>query len=79
MRRTKLIWCFVFVCWLLPNLVHAQFTETKEITKHFKISPETIIEITNKYGKIDIKNWDKDSVVFEIKITKTNKNGEHIP
>lgn len=68
MNRIKLIWCFVFISWLLPNLAHAQFTETKEISKHFKISPKTQIEISNKYGKIDIKNWDKDSVVFEIKI-----------
>lgn len=68
MRRIKLMWCFVFACWLLPSLALAQFTETKEISKHFKISPETQIEISNKYGKIDIKNWDKDSLVFEIKI-----------
>lgn len=73
MKRIKLMWCFVLVCWLLPNLAQAQFTETKEINKHFKVSPETQIEITNKYGKIDIKNWDKDSVLFEIKIKVEEK------
>lgn len=73
MIRLNKIWCVVLVCWLLPNMVHAQFTETKEVTKYFKILPETQIEITNKYGKIDIKSWDKDSVLFEINIKVEEK------
>lgn len=51
-----------------PLFAHAQFTETKEISKRFKVTPETRIEISNKYGKIELNTWDKDSVVFEIKI-----------
>ena len=54
--------------WLMPEWASAQFTETKEITKEFKVTPETRIELANKYGKIDIKTWEKDSVVIEIKI-----------
>jgi len=73
MRKINLIGYFIFVCWLMPNLALAQFTETKEITKHYIIKSETQIEITNKYGKIDIKTWEKDSIVFEIKIRVEEK------
>lgn len=53
---------------MLPTLGKAQFTETKEIERKFAVSAETRIEITNKYGKIELNTWDKDSVVFEISI-----------
>ena len=54
--------------WAIPSIGLAQFTETKEIHKEFKVSPQTRIELSNKYGKMDINTWDKDSVVIEIKI-----------
>ncbi len=46
----------------------AQFSETRELVKRFKVEPETSIDITNKYGKIELKNWEKDSVVIRFKI-----------
>jgi hypothetical protein len=58
---------------LFPLLVNGQFTETKEISKRFKVTPETRIEISNKYGKIEINTWDKDSVIFDIKIKVEEK------
>ena len=51
----------------------AQFSETKEMNKSFSINDKTQIEISNKYGKIDIKTWDKDSVRFEVKIRVEEK------
>lgn len=58
---------------LFPLLANGQFTETKEISKRFKVTPETRIEISNKYGKIEINTWDKDSVIFDIKIKVEEK------
>ncbi len=57
----------------MPLSVLAQFTEIKEIRKEFKVSPETRIEISNKYGKIELNSWEKDSVVIEIKIRVEEK------
>lgn len=73
MRILSIIRYIVFVGCLLPNLAIAQFTETKEITKEFKITPKTQIEITNKYGKIDIKTWEKDSLVIQISLRVEEK------
>ncbi len=51
----------------------AQFTETREFEKRFKVTPEQSIEITNKYGKIELTTWEKDSVVFKIKMKVEEK------
>ena len=51
----------------------AQFTETREFTKRFKIQAQTRIDITNKYGKIELNNWDKDSVVIQFKMEINEK------
>ena len=59
--------------WLIPARVHAQFTETKELTKQFSVTPGTRIEITNKYGKVELNTWEKDSVIIEIKIRVEEK------
>ena len=41
MRQLKFILFFVVEIWLLPLGALAQFTETKEIRKEFKVSTET--------------------------------------
>ena len=53
--------------------VHAQFTETREFVKRFKVTPKQSIEITNKYGKVELITWEKDSVVFEIRMKVEEK------
>ncbi|MCG6186633.1 DUF4097 family beta strand repeat-containing protein [Maribellus maritimus] len=73
MKQLKIILATFFLCWMVPGSVFAQFTETKEISKHFKVSPETRIEIANKYGKIEMNTWEKDSVVINIDIRVEEK------
>lgn len=63
---------FLLAC-LLPFCANAQYSKTREMVKSFSIDKDTRIEIANKYGKIDIKTWDKDSVRFEIKISVEEK------
>jgi len=73
MNRLKIIILGGLIILMLPVFVVAQFTETKQISKRFKISPETRVEISNKYGKIKINTWEKDSIVFDIKIKVEDK------
>lgn len=68
MRTMKIGRIITITACLLPFLVNAQYSETKDIRRGFSVLPDTQVEIVNKYGKIDIKTWQKDSVVFEIKI-----------
>ncbi len=82
-RRTlAIVSCMIF---MLPAIVSAQFTDSKEIKKVFKVTHETRIEISNKYGKIALNTWDKDSVVVDInvkveekKLSKLEKSMEEI-
>ena len=70
--KLKHKWYFLFVL-LIPVFASAQFTDTKEINKYYKVSPETRIEISNKYGKIELNTWEKDSVTIKIKIKVEEK------
>ena len=68
MIKLKLVLWTVLGIWLFPANALAQFTETKQIHRKFKVTPETRVEISKKYGKVEINTWEKDSVVFDIKI-----------
>lgn len=63
------------VCLLLLGTIaaKAQFTETREFEKRFKIESDTRIEITNKYGRIDVFTWKKDSVYFKVEMKVEEK------
>ncbi|RIH64682.1 hypothetical protein D1164_13660 [Mariniphaga sediminis] len=73
MKQLKIGVGLLVLGWLVPVSLFAQFTETKEISKRFRVSPETRIEISNKYGKIELKTWEKDSVVVEIRVRVEEK------
>ena len=63
---------------LIGLAANAQFTETREFVKRFKIQPETRIDITNKYGKIELNTWDKDSVVIQFKMEINEKKPDKL-
>jgi hypothetical protein len=67
MKMKQLLIIIVAVC-VTSLTASAQYTETKEIKKHFAVTSETRIEISNKYGTIELNTWNKDSVVVEIRI-----------
>lgn len=73
MNRIKIKAFAVVIIFMILVIVLAQFTETKQINRRFKVTPETQIEITNKYGNIKINTWEKDSIVFDIKIKVEDK------
>ena len=53
----------------------------KTIKKEFPISANGTINLTNKYGKVDIKTWDKNRVKLDISITvraKSEKNAQNV-
>lgn len=56
----------------------AQFTETREFVKRFKINPDTKIEITNKYGRIELNEWAKDSVVIQFRMEINEKKKDRL-
>jgi len=71
--QNNIILLLLFTFAALPFYTSAQFTETKEINKRFKVNMDTRIELTNKYGKVEINTWDKDSVILNISIRVEDK------
>lgn len=69
----KLLYNGIFLTLFLLSCTYAiagsVYEETKEIKRAFDLNSESYIEIENKYGNIEILNWDKDSVLFEISVT----------
>lgn len=70
MKVKALICSLVLVSVLLlgPNTIAQTFEKSRSVEKAFKIKPETEIEISNKYGDVNLIIWKKDSVRFKIDI-----------
>lgn len=63
---------------LLTAISYGQvFEKSKSLSRSFSIEKSTEIEISNKYGDINIVNWEKDSVKFDVDIKViTNKESK---
>ncbi|MBN2635195.1 MAG: DUF4097 family beta strand repeat protein [Prolixibacteraceae bacterium] len=57
----------------LPQLVFGQLKISRESKMQFAVEPETRIELTNKYGKIEMNTWKKDSIAITIEIKVEDK------
>ncbi len=70
--RYKLILLLVFV---LPGFsIYGQaYRKNKSMTKSFGIEQNTELNIRNKYGRVQLISWGKDSVKFEIFMEVHNK------
>jgi hypothetical protein len=54
---------------MLVNTGAAQtYAESKNIVRSFPVNPETRLDISNKYGKIQVIQWKKDSVRLEVEL-----------
>jgi len=63
---------FTFILFLLfvsPLLLEGQsYSEKRTYQKSFQVTKEMTLEITNKYGAINLTNWNKDSVSIRAEI-----------
>lgn len=56
---------------------HAQSRSlVKNISQAYKVDSHSTVDLTNKYGQVILKTWDKDSVEVKVKITAYGKNDE---
>lgn len=42
---------------------------TKNIKREFKVPNDVTVDISNKYGRVAVKSWDRDSVMINVEIT----------
>lgn len=63
---------------LTPGRASGQVTESRQLSKLFKINKNSIIDISNKYGDISIETWNKDSVLVEIFVQVSEKSRDKL-
>lgn len=68
----------VFTILLNSTSSFGQVTESRQLTKGFKINASSIVDIGNKYGDINIETWEKDSVRVEIFVQVSEKSSEKL-
>ena len=56
---------------LLPG-IKTEFTKT--VKKNYKMSADGDVTLSNKYGRINLKTWDRNEVVIEVTITAHARN-----
>jgi len=65
--KFKLVIIFIISLLTTYKFTFAQtFSETRKITRIFDADPGVTIDVTNKYGKIQVNTWNNDSVKIEI-------------
>ncbi len=64
---------------MLGTLAAAQdHTDKSSVRRSFPATIETTLEIQNKYGKIQVATWDKDSVAIEVDIFLTESSSSKL-
>ena len=72
-RSARLL--FLWALMLGTTLASAQnLTDSRSVSKRFPASRETTLEVVNKYGKIQVGTWDKDSVAVDVDIHLTESS-----
>ena len=67
MKHFYLIGLAIFVSF--SSLYGNTISESKAYTKTFATNVNSTLEISNKYGDIELLTWDKDSIKFEVEVT----------
>lgn len=52
--------------------------KTEKISRSYKVTAATTIEVINKYGKVEVIPWNKDSVRIDIELTVRASNEERL-
>ena len=70
---------FITLAVNLPLLIQAQtYSEKREQGKSFKLKSGTVIQITNKYGNVNVIPWEKDSVRIEVSMSAQSKQAAKV-
>jgi hypothetical protein len=57
---------FIWLIIVMFSVAARAQTYSEHLVKHYKVSDKSTVEIFNKYGKVHVIAWEKDSVKFEV-------------
>jgi len=58
-------WLLLIALWPWLTAPAQNHSDKRSISRYYPASRETTLEIRNKYGKIQVENWEKDSVAIQ--------------
>ncbi|MCX6243887.1 MAG: DUF4097 family beta strand repeat-containing protein [Bacteroidetes bacterium] len=70
----KLLPLLALIFILVPRNARAHDDYIKVIKKEFTINPDAQFILENKFGQVHCNNWDKNSILLEVRITVTAGN-----
>ncbi|MBP1667939.1 MAG: hypothetical protein H6Q21_305 [Bacteroidetes bacterium] len=76
MNYRKIICIVLTALCCLPYAAGQEFTN--QVVRAYKVGRETSVDVFNKYGKIHVVPWEKDSVKFIIDLAIRNKDPEKL-
>ncbi len=77
--KIPIIRILFFLVIFVPSWSVAQtYSEKREQGKSFKLKSGTVIQITNKYGNVNVMPWEKDSVRIEVSMSAQSKQAAKV-
>lgn len=78
-KRLLILLALILLALLSGSLASAQdHTDKRSVRRSFPVSLETTLEVHNKYGKIQVATWDKDSVAIEVDINLSESSSSKL-
>ena len=78
-KRLLILLALMLLALMPGTLASAQdHTDKRSVRRSFPVSLETTLEVHNKYGKIQVATWDKDSVAIEVDINLSESSSSKL-
>ena len=78
-KRQLILLALMLLALMPQTLATAQdHTDKRSVRRSFPVSLETTLEVHNKYGKIQVATWDKDSVAIEVDINLSESSSSKL-
>jgi hypothetical protein len=76
--KTKIFSAAIFLAsfLIISQGIYSQNEVKKEFHKEFPANKNTILTLDNKYGDMDLKNWDKDLIQVDVVVQISNSSQE---
>ena len=72
------VWMLCLVLGAGSSLSAQSHTDKRSVSRSFPASRETTLEVQNKYGKIQVVTWEKDSVAIDVDIFLTETSSSRL-
>jgi len=69
-----LVFLFIIITGITVNAGEDKYS--KDLHKEYETNDQTHLQITNKYGDVEITNWQKNMIVIDVKITVDHRKEE---